>query len=188
MILRNQRTAGRGQAWARAGTQWTMTWSAPLAVVEGERESLPTLRRAFHDYCDQRNDYFDTWICLDYVNDDDHGHPDHKRKGEFSTLTVSISIRMSVVNGHPEHKNDCFDSWFNQLICLWLLIMSMWMIMVILIIVMTILTGNLFKGVVVLNNGRILVCDSNNQCVQVIIIAVDYVICVDICVKDCQWA
>ena len=54
--------------------------------------------------------------------------------------------------------------------------MSMWMIMVILIIVMTILTGNLFKGVVVLNNGRILVCDSNNQCVQVIRIALDYVV------------
>ena len=56
-----------------------------------ERKSLPTLRWAFHDYCDQRNDYFDTWICLDYVNDDDHGHPDHKRKEEFTNPQVSIS-------------------------------------------------------------------------------------------------
>ena len=39
-------------------------------------------------------------------------------KGEFTNPQVSISIRMSVVNGHPEHKNDYFDSWSNQLICL----------------------------------------------------------------------
>ena len=98
LILRNQRNAGRGQAWARAGTQWTMTWSVPLAVVEGERESLPTLRWAFQS----------GWAC--------------------------------VVTGHPEHNNDCFDSWFYQLICLWIMIMSMWMIVVILIMRMT---GNL---------------------------------------------
>ena len=41
-----------------------------------------------------------------------------------------------------------------------------------------------FQGVVVLNNGRILVCDSNNQCVQVAITIGDDVVDDDDVSKD----